>query len=257
VADSAEVEVGDIGGGSDHMPFYGGMGIPALDYGFGGAGGVYHSAYDTYAFQSRFGDPGSLSAAAAGRLSALVLARLAGADVLPYDHPALAHRFATAAADLRRSPRAHEAALPLDTLDAAVADLARAGAAFAAVRDTVLGRPTPPVPAVLAATNAELRAVEPELVRPEGLPGRHGPHNLAFAEDIDNGYADIAFPGVAETLRRGEVAESREETLDLARRIRAAAARVDRARVALAGAAPGAAAVPGGTRPDSTTGARR
>ncbi|HEU4699978.1 MAG TPA: M20/M25/M40 family metallo-hydrolase, partial [Gemmatimonadales bacterium] len=211
VADTADVEVGDIGGGSDHLPFYGGMGIPALDYGFGGPGGVYHSAYDTWTFQSRFGDPGFLSAAAAGQVSALALARLAGADVLPYDYPALARRFAAAAEALHRSADAHEAALPLDTLDAAIADLARAGAAFTALRDSLLAGSQPPAAATLATVNALLRDVEPQLVRPSGLPGRRGPRNLAFAEDIDNGYADIAFPGVAETLRRGEVEPARLE----------------------------------------------
>ncbi|HEU4699560.1 MAG TPA: transferrin receptor-like dimerization domain-containing protein, partial [Gemmatimonadales bacterium] len=80
---------------------------------------------------------------------------------------------------------------------------------------------------------------------PSGLPGRRGPRNLAFAEDIDNGYADIAFPGVAETLRRGEVEPARLETLDLAQRIRMAAARLDQAAAALSGVSAG---TPAGAR---------
>ena len=71
-----EPTLGDLGGGSDFSGFYNHLGIPALEFGFGGAGGVYHSAYDTWGFMERFGDVGYLSHAAAGRISAVLLARL-------------------------------------------------------------------------------------------------------------------------------------------------------------------------------------
>ncbi|MGH7549608.1 MAG: M28 family peptidase, partial [Gemmatimonadota bacterium] len=54
----AEPEVGDLGGGSDFAPFYQRLGIPSASYGFGSPGGIYHSAYDTHRWMSRFGDPG-------------------------------------------------------------------------------------------------------------------------------------------------------------------------------------------------------
>jgi N-acetylated-alpha-linked acidic dipeptidase len=50
-----------MGSGSDYSPFLQYLGIAALNLGFGGegqVGGVYHSAYDTYEYYSRFGDPG-------------------------------------------------------------------------------------------------------------------------------------------------------------------------------------------------------
>ena len=45
------------GGGSDFAGFYNHLGIPIAEWGFGGAGGVYHSQYDDYAWMTKFGDP--------------------------------------------------------------------------------------------------------------------------------------------------------------------------------------------------------
>ena len=49
--------MGDPGGGSDFAGFYNHLGIPIAEWGFGGAGGVYHSQYDSYAWMTKFGDP--------------------------------------------------------------------------------------------------------------------------------------------------------------------------------------------------------
>jgi N-acetylated-alpha-linked acidic dipeptidase len=57
-ADTLEPTMGDPGGGSDFAGFYNHLGIPHADWGFGGAGGVYHSAYDTPHWMETFGDPG-------------------------------------------------------------------------------------------------------------------------------------------------------------------------------------------------------
>jgi N-acetylated-alpha-linked acidic dipeptidase len=58
VADTAEPAMGDPGGGSDFAGFYNHLGIPIAEWGFGGAGGVYHSQYDDYNWMTKFGDPG-------------------------------------------------------------------------------------------------------------------------------------------------------------------------------------------------------
>src|SRR5690606_37409328 len=56
-----EPELSGMGGGSDFVGFHSTLGIPSLDWGFGGAGGSYHSAYDTWTMLERFGDPGYLA----------------------------------------------------------------------------------------------------------------------------------------------------------------------------------------------------
>jgi N-acetylated-alpha-linked acidic dipeptidase len=231
-ADTADVRLGDLGGGSDFGGFYNFLGIPSVEYGFGGAGGTYHSAYDTYTFQDRFGDPGFLSAAAAGRVSAVVLARLANADILPYDNAALAQRLAALSADLAKSPAARRAGLGLDSLNAAIAGLRASGATFNAARDSALAAASAS-PGRLARVNAILRGVEQEMVRPTGLVGRPRMRNLVIASDRDNGYSDMPFPGIGEALRDGDSARAAREATELATRVRAAAARVDQATAAL------------------------
>ncbi len=229
--DTGDVKLGDLGGGSDFGGFYNFLGIPAIDYGFGGGGGTYHSAYDTYTFQDRFGDPGFLSAAAVGRVSALVLARLANSEIVPFDDAELAGRLASLSAELARSPAAKKAGLRLDSLDAAIAVLRASGAAFNSARDSALARGASG--AVLARANALLRGVEQEMVRPTGLVGRPRMRNLVIASDRDNGYSDMPFPGIGEALRDGDVPRAEREAAELATRVRAAAARVDRAAAAL------------------------
>ena len=86
VADTSEPAMGDPGGGSDFAGFYNHLGIPIAEWGFGGAGGVYHSQYDSYAWMTKFGDTGFQYHAAAARVGTAMLLRIANADVLPYDY---------------------------------------------------------------------------------------------------------------------------------------------------------------------------
>src|SRR5436190_13953236 len=78
--------MGDPGGGSDFAGFYNHLGIPIADWGFGGPQGVYHSAYDSYRWMSKFGDPNFEVHTAAARLGAAMLLRIANAEILPYDY---------------------------------------------------------------------------------------------------------------------------------------------------------------------------
>ena len=132
VADSVQPPIGDLGGGSDFAGFYNVLGIPSFEFGFGGRYGVYHSAYDTYNWMDRFGDPGYLSHAAAARMTAVGLTRLANADLLPFDY----HEFGRVLGQLVGARRAEAARAGMSSigwagLDSAVARLTRAGDAYA------------------------------------------------------------------------------------------------------------------------------
>jgi N-acetylated-alpha-linked acidic dipeptidase len=73
-----------LGSGSDYSPFLQHLGLAALNVGYGGegqVGGVYHSAYDTYEFYSRFGDPGFAYASALAKTVGRIVIRMADADV--------------------------------------------------------------------------------------------------------------------------------------------------------------------------------
>jgi N-acetylated-alpha-linked acidic dipeptidase len=234
----AEPRIGDLGGGSDFASFYNFLGIPSIDFGFGGPYGVYHAAYDTYTYVDRMSDPGFVSHASAGRMAALLLGRLANADVVPLDYAAFGDYLRPLIATSKKSGIALDSTLPYGALDSAAATLASAGRAFGAARDSMLGARVP-TRKTLADANRILRRVEQELARPEGLRSRAFMKNLVFAADRDNGYANVALPGIAEAIRDRDAARARTEILDLAGRVRAAAERVNEARAVLAGVAAG------------------
>ena len=233
-----EPRLGDLGGGSDFAGFYNYLGIPSIETGFGGRSGWYHSAYDTYTAMERFGDPGYLSHAAEGRLAAVIMARLANADLIPYDFAALGTYLGVLGNPAATGARIHEPnlatiATDLGAVTQAASDLRSAGERFNALRDSLLARGALPT-ATLGRANDELLQVEQKLTRPTGLVGRPFMKNLIFASDRDNGYANVALPGIAEALRDNDIPRAQREVHDLADRIRAAAGQVDAASRALA-----------------------
>ena len=72
-----------LGSGSDYTAFVDHLGVPAMDVGFSGRYGVYHSIYDNFTWMERHGDPEFLTHATAARLYTLIAMRAAGAEVVP------------------------------------------------------------------------------------------------------------------------------------------------------------------------------
>jgi len=233
VPDSAEPAMGDPGGGSDFAGFYNHLGIPIAEWGFGGAGGVYHSQYDSYAWMTKFGDPGFQYHAAAAKIAAAMMLRLANADILPYDYVEYARTMRRYIAPIERSVSDRKWNLSATGLRAAIDRLEREGTAFSAARDSALS--ASPSSQQLQRTNAALMRVERALTRPEGLKTRPWFRNLIYAADENNGYANMVFPSVNEAIRSGDETLARSELDDLARRFDAAAQAVSDARAALRG----------------------
>jgi N-acetylated-alpha-linked acidic dipeptidase len=219
--------MGDPGGGSDFAGFYNHLGIPHADWGFGGSGGVYHSAYDSYWWMSRFGDPGFQRHATAARIGTAMMMRLANAEILPYDYVEFAQTMARFAEPVERTVGA-EAIGPLRE---ALQRFEARAAEFARARDAAL-RTTPSL-AVRTASNAALLGVERALTRPEGLRSRAWYRNLIYASDVDNGYSTMTFPSVNEALRLADLDLARREIVDLASRFDAASAKLTEATTAL------------------------
>ncbi len=231
-ADTLEPPMGDPGGGSDFAGFYNHFGIPMADWGFGGPSGTYHSAYDTFDWMERFGDPGFQYHATAARIGAAMLLRLANAQLLPYDYAEFARTMTRYVAPVERglTQKGWNAAAvaPLVT---AIARLEKSATAFAVARDAALAAAIAPA-AQLAANSALLR-VERALARPSGLKSRPWYRSLIYASDVDNGYSTMSFPGINESIRYGTQAETVAEINDLAARFGAAADAVDAARGSL------------------------
>ena len=81
--------------------------------------------------------------------------------------------------------------------------------------------------------NRLLREVERQWLDPEGLPARPFFRNTLIASDRDNGYANVQFPAVVESLRSDDPQSAGAAASLLASRIRRAAALVEEATAAL------------------------
>lgn len=231
VADSAEPPMGDPGGGSDFAGFYNHLGIPIVDWGFGGAGGVYHSQYDSYAWMTKFGDPGFVYHAAAARIAAAMVLRVANADVLPYDYAEFARTMRRYIPPIDRAITDHHWNASTAVLQSAIDRLEHEATAFAASRDSALAGGL----SVDASkrTNQSLMQVERALTRPQGLRSRPWFRNLIYVADENNGYANMALPSVNEAIRAGNESLTRAEVDDLAKHFDQAASALAAARQSL------------------------
>lgn len=235
-AGNADVRQGDLGGGSDFAGFYNHLGIPSAGFGFGGPYGVYHSAYDSFDWMRQYGDTSFQAHAAAGSLAALFLARMANADLVPFDYAAFAGHLTAqvaALADTGRPARLSDA--ERKRLDQALGQLDASARRWNQARDAWLAgeRRAPNAARTLQDANTSLRTVERALTRPEGLDGRAWFRNLVFASDRDNGYSTVALPSITEALTDNDQARVRAEVGDLAHRIIRASSHLDQATRAL------------------------
>ena len=232
VADTAEPAMGDPGGGSDFAGFYNHLGIPISDWGFGGAGGVYHSQYDDFAWMTKFGDTSFAYHAAAARIGAAMVLRLANADIVPYDYVEFARTMQRYLPALDRTLGAKKWNTSIGVLRDATARMEQEAAAFTSARDVALATGTPSRER-RQSVNAALLQVERALARPEGLRTRPWYRNLIYVADEDNGYANMVFPSVNEAIRANDQALTAREVVDLAQRFDAATRALTAARNAL------------------------
>jgi len=231
VADSAEPAMGDPGGGSDFAGFYNHLGIPILDWGFGGSGGVYHSQYDDSTWMSRFGDPGFVYHAAAARIGAALLLRVADADVLPFDYIEYARTMRTYIPAIDKSIGQHHWTATTTELSASIDRMEQAATAFDAARDRVLA--SGGSADQFERANRALMDVERAMTRAEGLRTRPWFRGLVYVADENNGYANMPLPSVNEAIRANDSDLTARELHDLATHFEAAAAALNAATAVL------------------------
>jgi N-acetylated-alpha-linked acidic dipeptidase len=219
-ADTLEPQMGDPGGGSDFAGFYNHLGIPIADWGFGGPQGVYHSAYDSYHWMSKFGDPNFEFHATNARIGAAALLRLANAEILPYDYVEYARTMKRFASQVGQAISDKHWKLSPAELSAAIGRMESAAVVFAAARDRALAAQLSPVAA--KQVNVTLLGVERQLTRPQGLMTRPWFRNLIYAADENNGYSTMVLPSVNEAIRLGDEAIAARELTDIAQRFDAA-----------------------------------
>ena len=215
-ADTLEPQMGDPGGGSDFAGFYNHLGIPIADWGFGGPSGVYHSAYDSYHWMTKFGDPTFEFHAANARIGTAALLRIANAEILPYDYVEYARTVQRFSSQVERAIAEKHWRLSGAVLNAAIGRMEIAAVEFSAARDRALSSQLSPT--IARQVNATLLGVERELTRPQGLVTRPWFRNLVYASDENNGYSTMVLPSVNEAIRLGDESAVEQELADLVKR---------------------------------------
>jgi N-acetylated-alpha-linked acidic dipeptidase len=221
--DQAESEprVGRLGSGSDYTPFLQHLGIAAVDFGFGGDYGVYHSIYDSFHWMEKFGDPTFAYHQTAAQMWGLIALRLADADVLPFDYMEYAKQ-------LQNYVQEIEASLdkPRDNLD--LTPLRRAielfsAAARLAQAETHRARNPAATSTIRRDLNDRLMLTERAFIDPQGLPRRPWYKHTVYAPGLYAGYAAEVFPGLVQAIKEKNWQEARAQVERLGQAIERAA----------------------------------
>jgi N-acetylated-alpha-linked acidic dipeptidase len=229
-----DVPLGALGSGSDYSAFLQHLGLPSIDFGYGGegeSGGVYHSLYDDYQHHSTFVDPGFAYDATLAKTVGRAVMRLADTDLPVQRYGDFADTVAgyldevkkladttrdaqrtqahllggnayNLAADPTRphanpAPFAPSPPINFGALDTAVARLKTSAAAF----DTALAAKGEGLAkSQRAKLNAVVKPLDQSLLRPEGLPGRPWYMNMVYAPGRFTGYGAKTLPGVREAI---------------------------------------------------------
>jgi N-acetylated-alpha-linked acidic dipeptidase len=210
-----DVRLKPLGSGSDYTVFVDHLGIPAVNFGFSGSSGVYHSVYDTFRWVEKFGDPGFHYSAVAARIYGLLAMRLASADIVPLRFESYAASLRDHLDKLQRDTRRKARPTgeepdkePLNPdfwpVTEALVALEIAGTAADSSVDRVIASENR---SAAAEMNALMIQVERAFLSEEGLPpNRPWFRHVLYAPGTTTGYASWPFPGLTQALEDKDAA---------------------------------------------------
>jgi N-acetylated-alpha-linked acidic dipeptidase len=214
---TGDVAVGDLGSGSDYTAFLQHLGVPSADIGSTGPYGVYHSAFDDFAWFKKFADPDFLYEQQMARVLGLETIRMADADVLPFDYEEYGKEITAYidAAKKRAETEFGAQAPSFAVADDAARRFEQAGAKILARQQKL--------PNDSDKLNQALRQAERALLIPEGLPNRPWYRHAIYAPGRYTGYAAVVIPGVNEAMGQHDLARTQEQLAALAAALNRAA----------------------------------
>ena len=194
-------QVGNLGSGSDHSPFVGHAGIPAVSMGFTGAYGVYHAMQDNFYWMEHFGDPTFQYQAAMSQIWGILALQLANADILPFDYETYATDLMAPLKLLKNAGSENKIAKGVRALDDLLTEWQQAAgslnqALMRYLASDDLSR--------IAEINQRLYQLERRLTNEAGLPLRPWFKHLIYAPGLNTGYAAVVFPGVLDAITDGD-----------------------------------------------------
>jgi N-acetylated-alpha-linked acidic dipeptidase len=184
----SEARILALGSGSDYTPFLQHLGVASTDMGFNGDYGVYHSAYDSFYWMDRFGDPGFHYHVAAAQLWGTLAMRLADADGLQFDYTDYASQIREFFTEAMRLARIRNLAASFDdkSMTSAIDDFAREAERVEKDRQEAVRKSDR---ARLAKINEALVQAERQFIDARGLRGRAWYKHQIYAPGFYTGYA--------------------------------------------------------------------
>jgi len=213
-----DVEVGDLGSGSDYSVFLQHLGVPSTDIGSGGPYGVYHSVFDNFAWFKKFGDPEFKYEQQMARVFGIQMLHMAGADYLPEDYELYGREIVSYVQQAEtKSKQTLGAQSPFfnEALGAAQR-FQKAGAEIRQAQNTAT--------VDLARLNRAISGAERALLIEQGLPNRPWFRHVIYAPGEYTGYAAVVIPGVNEAIDARDPARTSEQLAVLTEALNRAAA---------------------------------
>jgi N-acetylated-alpha-linked acidic dipeptidase len=238
----AEARIGSLGSGSDYTPFLQHLGVPALDMSFGGDYGVYHSAYDSFYWMSKFGDPTFQYHTAAAQLWGTIALRLANARGLPFVYTDYANQLRDFLTEVERAATARKLAGAFDgrALREVINDFnvearkieERQQSLVAEIERTRVQANDSYTRAIarLQRINDALLAAERALTDARGLSGRSWYKHQIYAPGYYTGYAAQPLPDLRQAVDNSKAEDAREAAVRITEAIRRATDVLKRAR---------------------------
>jgi N-acetylated-alpha-linked acidic dipeptidase len=187
-----DVNVGDLGSGSDYTPFIQHLGVPSTDIGSEGSYGVYHSVFDNYQWFTMNADPTFIYEQQQARVFGLEVLHMADTDVLPYDYELYGREIEQYLDAAQKKASNDGVSLNFDAATAAAKRFTTAATAVKQKQQHSDGNET--------ALNQQLRAAEEDFLSAAGLPNRSWFKHTIYAPGEYTGYAAVVIPGVNEAI---------------------------------------------------------
>lgn len=216
-----------MGSGSDFTAFQDFAGIPSVDLGFAASKKSpvyhYHSNYDSFAWMDKYGDPGWHYHLAITKVWALFAAALVETPIIAFNATDYAVGLSTYLATVKTNVSASQhpemrtlSSSGFPTLTKAIARLHNVTTAFDARAASLADSISEGVPwwdwwhkAQLffwaMRVNAGYKYFERSFLYSRGLDGRPWFKHVVFAPGLWTGYAGATYPGLIESVDRGDV----------------------------------------------------
>jgi N-acetylated-alpha-linked acidic dipeptidase len=198
---SGRAEVDEIVGATDYTAFQENIGMSCIDMTFDGPYGVYHSMYDNYFWMSQIGDPGFRYNVTCSQLMALILWRLANAELFPMDYSNYAASALAAVEEVERIA-APQKAIHLDRAKKAARRWRQEASAWEKKVGRFLASAKSLDPKRAAEVNSLLLEVERAMTEEEGLKSRPYFKHLIYAPQPT--YRKEPLPRIFEAIKAQE-----------------------------------------------------